>query len=98
MGNINIVDQIKSMMPFEFVELDQICDKPRCENKITGVKYPNEQPRLMNHHNVKFDFGETKYYLVKLTMCTPCMLKGDDKYRADESEEFGFMPKEENII
>ncbi len=88
MDNIGIVDQIKKSMPFEFIELDRICDNPRCDNKITGVKYPNEEPRLMDHHNDKYNNGVMEYLIVKLTMCTPCMLK-DNKKRNDRRIHFG---------
>lgn len=90
MNKIDIVKQIKDIMPFEFVTFDKICDKPRCENKLTGVKYPNEEPRLMNHHDERFEFGETRYYPVKLTMCSPCLLKENDK-KADRRNYMGTM-------
>lgn len=78
MNDVDVVKIIKDTMPFEFVTLDQICSKHDCDNNISGVKYPDEEPRIMKHHDERFEFGQKRFYPVNLTICSPCLLKDGD--------------------
>ncbi len=79
MDTKSITEQIIDTIPFKFVELDQTCDQRNCDNKLTGVKYPDKEPRLMDHHDERYETGKMEYYPVKLRMCTPCLLKDNEK-------------------